>query len=88
LLVTGVVMPLSRRRVREQAQQRAMAEAEFTAILSERNRVAPVSLNVSGVGGEEPEPSTGSSGLYAATPKRREFIKDGAIGKIPEAAPG
>jgi len=40
LLVTGVVTMLSRRRMREQAQQRAMAEAEFTAILSERNRVA------------------------------------------------
>jgi signal transduction histidine kinase len=39
-LVTGVVVLLARRRVREQARQRAMAEAEFAAILAERNRVA------------------------------------------------
>jgi signal transduction histidine kinase len=35
----GVVMALSRRRLREQERQREMAEAEFAAILSERNRV-------------------------------------------------
>jgi signal transduction histidine kinase len=40
LLVTGVVTLLARRRLNEQEHQRAMAEAEFTAILSERNRVA------------------------------------------------
>jgi signal transduction histidine kinase len=40
LLVTGVVALLARRRLNEQERQRAMAEAEFTAILSERNRVA------------------------------------------------
>ena len=40
LLVTGVVTLLSRQRMREQARQRAMAEAEFAAILSERNRMA------------------------------------------------
>jgi signal transduction histidine kinase len=40
LLVTGVVMLLSRRRLKEQYHQRAMAEAEFAAILSERNRMA------------------------------------------------
>jgi len=40
LLVTGAIMMVARRRLREQEQQRAMAEAEFTAILSERNRVA------------------------------------------------
>ena len=40
VLVTGTVMLLARRRLREQANRRAMAEAEFTAILSERNRVA------------------------------------------------
>ena len=40
LLVTGVVMSLARRRLNEQGHQRAMAETEFTAILSERNRMA------------------------------------------------
>jgi signal transduction histidine kinase len=40
VLVTGTVMLLARRRLREQANRRAMAEAEFAAILSERNRVA------------------------------------------------
>ena len=40
LLVTGVVMLLARHRLNEQGRQRAMAEAEFTAILSERNRLA------------------------------------------------
>jgi signal transduction histidine kinase len=39
-LVTGVVMWLARRRLLEQERQRAMAEAEFAAILSERNRMA------------------------------------------------
>lgn len=36
----AVVMTASRRRLKEQEHRRAMAEAEFTAILSERNRVA------------------------------------------------
>lgn len=36
----AVVMLASRRRLQEQEHRRAMAEAEFTAILSERNRVA------------------------------------------------
>jgi signal transduction histidine kinase len=36
----GVVMMASRRRLKEQEHRRAMAEAEFAAILSERNRVA------------------------------------------------
>lgn len=40
LLVTGVIMLLARRRLREQAARRAMAEAEFAAILAERNRMA------------------------------------------------
>lgn len=40
LLVTGVVMLLARRRLNEQKRQRLMAEAEFTAILAERNRLA------------------------------------------------
>lgn len=40
LIVTGVVMFLARRHLREQMLQRNMAEAEFAAILSERNRVA------------------------------------------------
>src|SRR6185295_2735216 len=34
------VMWTARRRLREQAAHRAMAEAEFTAILAERNRMA------------------------------------------------
>jgi signal transduction histidine kinase len=38
--LNGVVVLLARRRVREQARQREMAEAEFAAILNERNRVA------------------------------------------------
>ncbi len=40
LLVTALVMLSARRHLREQAVHRAMAEAEFAAILSERNRVA------------------------------------------------
>jgi signal transduction histidine kinase len=40
ILVTALVMLAARRRLREQAVQRAMAETEFAAILSERNRVA------------------------------------------------
>jgi signal transduction histidine kinase len=40
LMVTAAVMLLTRRRLREQMHRRAMAEAEFAAILSERNRVA------------------------------------------------
>jgi len=39
-LVTALVMLSARRRLREQSLQRAMAETEFAAILSERNRVA------------------------------------------------
>jgi signal transduction histidine kinase len=40
LLVTGVVALLARHRLNEQERRRTMAEAEFTAILSERNRLA------------------------------------------------
>ncbi len=40
LLATGVGALLARRRLHEQERQRAMAEAEFAAILSERNRMA------------------------------------------------
>jgi len=40
LLATGAVILLARRRLNEQARRRAMAEAEFAAILSERNRLA------------------------------------------------
>jgi signal transduction histidine kinase len=40
LFVTALVMLAARRRLQEQAGQRAMAEAEFAAILAERNRVA------------------------------------------------
>ncbi len=40
MLVTGVVMLLARHRLKEQGRQRAMAEAEFAAILAERNRLA------------------------------------------------
>jgi signal transduction histidine kinase len=40
LIVTVLVMWLARTRLREQATHRAMAEAEFAAILSERNRMA------------------------------------------------
>ncbi len=40
LLATGAITVVARRRLREQAQHRAMAEAEFAAILSERNRMA------------------------------------------------
>ncbi len=36
----AVVILFSRRRLREQQQQRALAESEFSAILTERNRVA------------------------------------------------
>lgn len=40
LIVAAFVMLTARRHLREQALRRAMAEAEFAAILSERNRVA------------------------------------------------
>jgi len=40
LAAVGAVMLASRRRLQDQEHRRAMAEAEFTAILSERNRVA------------------------------------------------
>jgi signal transduction histidine kinase len=40
LLVTGLIIWQARQRLGEQARRRAMAEAEFAAILSERNRVA------------------------------------------------
>jgi len=40
LLASGVVMLSARRRLHEQAHRRAMAEVEFAAILSERNRLA------------------------------------------------
>jgi len=40
LLATGLIVSVSRQRLKEQAHRRAMAEAEFTAILAERNRVA------------------------------------------------
>lgn len=40
MLVTGVVMLAARFRLKEQDRQRAMAEAEFAAILAERNRLA------------------------------------------------
>jgi signal transduction histidine kinase len=40
LIASGVGMALSRRRLNEQAHRRQMAETEFSAILSERNRVA------------------------------------------------
>ncbi|HEU5125433.1 MAG TPA: sensor histidine kinase [Verrucomicrobiae bacterium] len=40
LFATGIIALLARRRLGEQTRQRAMAEAEFAAILSERNRVA------------------------------------------------
>lgn len=40
LSAVGVVMLASRRRLQDQEHRRAMAEAEFAAILSERNRVA------------------------------------------------
>ena len=40
MTVTGAVMWLARRRLNEQAHRRAMAEAEFAAILAERNRLA------------------------------------------------
>jgi signal transduction histidine kinase len=39
-LMIGVVVLLSRHRLRQQGQQRQRAEAEFAAILSERNRLA------------------------------------------------
>lgn len=39
-VAVGSITLLARNRLREQKQQRAMAEAEFTAILAERNRVA------------------------------------------------
>lgn len=40
LLVTGIITLGARRRLNEQSRHRAMAEAEFAAILSERNRLA------------------------------------------------
>lgn len=40
LVATGGVILLARRRLHEQARRRAMAEAEFAAILTERNRLA------------------------------------------------
>ena len=40
LAISGAVTLVARRRLKEQAQRRAMAEAEFAAILSERNRLA------------------------------------------------
>ncbi len=40
LIASAIGMTNSRRRLKEQAHRRAMAEAEFTAILAERNRVA------------------------------------------------
>jgi signal transduction histidine kinase len=40
LVVSGAVMLLARRRLNEQSRRRAMAEAEFAAIISERNRLA------------------------------------------------
>jgi signal transduction histidine kinase len=40
LLATAIVMVVARWRLREQATRRAMAESEFAAILSERNRMA------------------------------------------------
>jgi signal transduction histidine kinase len=39
-LVIGIVVAFSRRRLHEQKRHREMAEAEFAAILSERNRLA------------------------------------------------
>jgi signal transduction histidine kinase len=40
VIAVGVVVYASRRRLEDQEHRRAMAETEFTAILSERNRVA------------------------------------------------
>lgn len=40
LVMIGLVTFLARRRLREQAAERALSEAEFTAILKERNRMA------------------------------------------------
>lgn len=40
LIAVAAVMLASRRRLKDQEHRRAMAETEFTAILSERNRVA------------------------------------------------
>jgi signal transduction histidine kinase len=40
VLIIGAVVMLSRHRLRQQQRQRQMAEAEFAAILSERNRLA------------------------------------------------
>jgi len=39
-LITGLVAMMAQHRLKEQARHRAMAEAEFAAILSERNRMA------------------------------------------------
>ncbi|MEY4387963.1 MAG: hypothetical protein RLY20_3246, partial [Verrucomicrobiota bacterium] len=40
LLTIGILTLFARQRLKEQERQRAMAEAEFAAILNERNRVA------------------------------------------------
>lgn len=40
VLFIALIVSISRNRLREQQQQRALAESEFSAILSERNRVA------------------------------------------------
>ncbi|HET7624474.1 MAG TPA: histidine kinase [Verrucomicrobiae bacterium] len=40
MLIIGILVALSRYRLREQKRHREMAEAEFAAILSERNRLA------------------------------------------------
>ena len=40
VIASAIGITTSRRRLKEQAHRRAMAEAEFTAILAERNRVA------------------------------------------------
>ena len=40
VLVSGVILLVARRRLNDQARRRAMAEAEFSAILNERNRLA------------------------------------------------
>ena len=45
----ALIMLASRRRLKDQEHRRAMAETEFTAILSERNRVARANLEISRV---------------------------------------
>jgi signal transduction histidine kinase len=40
MLVIGMLVLLARKRLREQAARRAMAEAEFAAVFAERNRIA------------------------------------------------